>query len=87
MRAFAAAIGPVAPCRGGAGELHQRRTLLRTLKLYRVAAAAARWSLDRQDGMTERAKKRWLLAAEVALIGVIIAATLLTWLPAIVTRR
>jgi hypothetical protein len=37
--------------------------------------------------MTERAKKWWLLAAEVVLVLIIIGATLLTWLPAIVTRR
>jgi hypothetical protein len=36
--------------------------------------------------VTERAKKGWLLAAEVALAGVIVAALVLTWLPAIVGR-
>jgi hypothetical protein len=36
--------------------------------------------------MTERAKKRWLLAAEAGLALAIIAILIATWLPAIVGR-
>ena len=34
--------------------------------------------------MTERAKKRWLRAAEVALAVVIVGLLVATWLPAII---
>jgi hypothetical protein len=60
-------------------------------KLYPAADSPARRDFHAQtDGrraMTERAKRRWMLAAKVALGLMIVAATVLTWLPAIVARR